>query len=71
MGTSAFTDTVTIPLPTAIDGWEDNMKTWPKITYSSIFSYFLNSVASDGEAVNLKAPRLISIYTVTRLVVFC
>lgn len=47
------------------------MKTWPKITYSSIFSYFLNSVASDGEAVNLKAPRLISIYTVTRLVVFC
>ena len=28
------------------------MKKWPKITYSRIFSYFLNSAALDGEAMN-------------------
>ena len=28
------------------------MKKWPKLTYSSIFSYFLNSAASNGEAIN-------------------
>lgn len=45
-------DNITIPLPTQIEEWEDDMKKWPKITYSGIFSYFLNSLASDGEAMN-------------------
>ena len=45
-------DGVTIALPDNIEGWEDDMKKWPKITYSSIFSYFLNSAASDREAMN-------------------
>ena len=33
-------------------GWEDDLKKWPQITYTSIFSYFINSVATDGEAMN-------------------
>ena len=45
-------DNLTIPLPSHIEGWEDDMKKWPKITYSCIFSYFVNSVATDGEAMN-------------------
>ena len=45
-------DGITIPLPNNIKGWEDDVKKWPKITYSSIFSCFLNSAASDGEAMN-------------------
>ena len=28
------------------------MKKWPKITYRSIFSYFLNSADLDREAMN-------------------
>lgn len=32
------------------------MKKWPRITYGSIFSYFVESLASDGEAMdNLKS----------------
>lgn len=47
---------IIIPLPSAVGGWEDNLKKWPQITYSSIFSYFVRSVATGGEAIiNLKS----------------
>lgn len=45
-------DSITISLPNNIEGWEDDVKKLPRITYSSRFSYFLNSAASDGEAMN-------------------
>jgi len=45
-------DNLIIPLPSIIEGWEDDLKKWPQITYTSIFSYFINSVATDGEAMN-------------------
>lgn len=45
-----------VPLPSAVDGWEDDVKKWPRITYGSIFSYFVASVACDGTAMsNLKS----------------
>lgn len=43
---------VIIPLPSTIEGWEDDLKKWPQITYTSIFSYIIDSVAMDGEAMN-------------------
>ena len=36
---------IVIPHPSTIEGWEDDMKKWPKITYGSIFSYFVESLA--------------------------
>lgn len=47
---------ITVPLPSAVDGWEDDVKKWPRITYGNIFSYFVDSVACDGKAMsNLKS----------------
>jgi len=49
-------DGVTIPHPNSVQNWEDNMTTWPRITYSNICSYFMHSMAIDGKAMdNLKA----------------
>lgn len=31
-----------IPLPSTVNGWEDDMKKWLWITYNNIFSYFIN-----------------------------
>ena len=46
---------ISLLLPTAIDDWEDDMTKWPRITYSSIFKYFVESMACDGQAMeNLK-----------------
>ena len=47
---------INIPLPSAVTGWEDEVKKWPRITYSSIFSYVVESVSCDGKAMmNLKS----------------
>ena len=47
---------MSIPHPTALRTWEDNMSVWPSITYSKICSYFVESMAIDGKAMeNLKA----------------
>ena len=48
-------DNLIIPLPSTIEGWEDNLKKWPQITYTSIFSYFINCVGTDREAMNTVA----------------
>lgn len=45
-------DNIIISLPTAIEGWEDDLKKWPQITYTIIFSYFIDLVSSDSEAMN-------------------
>lgn len=42
-----------IPLTSAVEGWEDNLKTCPQKTHTSIFFYFIDSVAADGEALRL------------------
>lgn len=48
-------DGVTLPHLNLVQNWEDNMTAWPSITYSKIFSYFVDSMAIDGKAVdNLK-----------------
>ena len=55
---------IIIPLPSAVTAWEDEVKKWPRITYSSIFSYFIESVSCDGKAMmNLKTSEASSIYT--------
>lgn len=41
---------VIIPLPSAMEVREDDLRRWPQITYTSIFSYFTDSVATDCEA---------------------
>ena len=47
---------ISLLLPSAIDNWEDDMSKWPRITYSSIFQYFHESMACDGSAMqNLKS----------------
>ena len=47
---------IIIHLPSAVTAWEDEVKKWPRITYSSIFSYFNESVSCDGKAMmNLKS----------------
>ncbi len=47
---------IIVPFPSAVDGWEDDIKKWPRITYGNIFSYFVDSVACDGKAMsNLKS----------------
>ena len=43
---------IVITHPSTIEGCEDDMKKWPKVTYDSIFSYFVESLASDREAMN-------------------
>ena len=43
---------ISLPFPASLKGWEDDIKQWPRVTYSRIFSYFIESVASDGEAMN-------------------
>nr|XP_055075234.1 uncharacterized protein LOC129454684 [Misgurnus anguillicaudatus] len=49
-------DGVTLPHPNSVQNWEDNMTTWPNITYSKICSYYLQSMAIDGKAMdNLKS----------------
>lgn len=39
-------------LPTALEGWEEDLNKWPRVTYRSIFSYFIDMVASDSETMN-------------------
>lgn len=47
---------IVVPLPSTVDGWGDDMKKWPRITYGSNFSYFVDSVACDGNTMsNLKS----------------
>ncbi len=54
--TELIKDSISIPVPSLIEEWEDDLKKWPRITYSSIFSYFVDSVACDGKAMsNLKS----------------
>lgn len=49
-------DGVTLPHPHCVQNWEDNMQTWPSVTYSKICAYFIESMAIDGKAMdNLKA----------------
>lgn len=36
-------DDIVIPLPSTLEGWEDDLKKWPQITYTSIFCYFIDS----------------------------
>ena len=49
-------DGVTLPHPNLVQNWEDNIRTWPVITYSKMCSYFVDSMAIDGKAMdNLKA----------------
>lgn len=43
---------IIIPLLSAIEGRGDDLKKWPLITYASIFNYFIDSGAPDGEAMN-------------------
>ncbi|XP_041947353.1 uncharacterized protein LOC121708620 [Alosa sapidissima] len=45
-------ENVIIPLPSMLADWEDDMKKCPRITYGEIFRYFIQSVATDGEAMN-------------------
>jgi len=35
-----------------LEGWENDMKKWPQITFTSIFCYFIDSIGTDGEAMN-------------------
>lgn len=47
---------IVLPQPYTIEGWEDDLKKWPKITYGCIFSYVNTYSAVDGEAMkNLKS----------------
>ncbi|KAL2091269.1 hypothetical protein ACEWY4_013532 [Coilia grayii] len=47
---------ISVPLPSTVTKWEDDVIKWPRITYSSIFSYFIESVSCDGKAMmNLKS----------------
>lgn len=47
---------ISLPLPSTITGWEDEVKKWPRVTYSSIFSYFVEPLSCDGKAMmNLKS----------------
>lgn len=46
---------MTIPLLSLKVGWEDDIKKWPFITYSSIFSHFVESVDCDKAMSNLKS----------------
>lgn len=39
-------------LPSTLNRWEDDLKKWPQITYMGIFSFLINSVGTDSEAVN-------------------
>ena len=49
-------DGITIPHPNSVQNWVDNMATWPNITYSKICAYFVDSIATDGKAMDsLKA----------------
>ncbi|XP_063073553.1 uncharacterized protein LOC134464036 [Engraulis encrasicolus] len=49
-------DGVTIPHPDYVQNWEDSMTTWPNVTYGNICAYFVDSLATDGKAMdNLKA----------------
>lgn len=41
-----------MPLHSTTKAWEDDLRMWPQIMYRSIFSYFIDSVASNGEAIN-------------------
>lgn len=50
-------------LPSGIKKWEEGMKKWPWITYTSMFSYFIFSDATDSEA--MKALWYISVVTST------
>lgn len=43
---------LTIPHPSKVTSWADNMSIWPSITTSKIFSYFIDSMAVDGNAIN-------------------
>ncbi|XP_061585970.1 uncharacterized protein LOC133451056 [Cololabis saira] len=43
-------DGVTLPHPDSVQNWEDNMTTWPSITFAKIISYFSDSMAIDGKA---------------------
>lgn len=38
-----------VPLPSVIEGWEDNLKRWPQITNTKVFG---DSIASDDKAIN-------------------
>ena len=38
---------ISLPLPSVTNGWEDDMKKWPRITYGNIFTFFVESVACD------------------------
>jgi len=38
-------DAVTIPHPNSVQNWEDNMATWPRVMYSKICSYFVQSIS--------------------------
>ncbi len=54
--TELIKDSISIPVPSLTEEWKDDLKKWPRITYSSIFSYFVDSVACDGKAMsNLKS----------------
>ncbi|MPV02321.1 hypothetical protein FVA96_24295 [Escherichia coli] len=43
---------LTIPHPSKVTSWADNMSIWPSITTSETFSYFIDSMAVDGNAIN-------------------
>ncbi len=54
--TELIKDNISIPVSSLIEEWEDDLKKWPRITYSSIFSYLVDSIACDGKATsNLKS----------------
>ncbi len=43
---------ISTPVPSLTEEWEYDYKNLPRITYSSIFSYFVDSVACDGKAMS-------------------
>lgn len=44
-------DNVIKPLTSVINEWKDDLKKWPQIMYTSIFSYFNHSVVTDSEVM--------------------
>ena len=41
----------TLPHPTIIKNWTDDMKRWPEITYGDIFNHFVLVLGVDGSAM--------------------
>jgi hypothetical protein len=54
-------DGITIPHPSTINTWVDDMIKWPEITYGDILNYFVLSLGVDGSTMKNDKSRGLSV----------